>query len=94
MGVVSKVNYCRLSIALIALTNTAIAGGPIGEHSLMNDFLRSKVSMGRDFSVSTDSPAYNNETNNALVFNRGAIGVDNHDFDDLTFWLPYSKQPK
>ena len=71
-----------LSIALIALTNTAIAGGPIGEHSLMNDFLRSKVSMGRDFSVSTDSPAYNNETNNALVFNRGAIGVDNHDFDE------------
>ena len=38
--------------------------------------------MGRDFSVSTDSPAYNNETNNALVFNRGATDVDNDDFDE------------
>ena len=72
-------NFIRiplLSIVLIALTNIAIAGGPIhGEDSLMNVFMRSKASI--NFPIDTDF----SNSNNALVFNRGAAGVDNHDFD-------------
>ncbi|VVH67371.1 hypothetical protein BSPLISOX_1103, partial [uncultured Gammaproteobacteria bacterium] len=75
-------NFIRiplLSIALIALTNTAFAGGSANGHNLMSDFLRNKAS------ISTDS-VYNNDSStktsdHTLVFNRGALGVDNNDFD-------------
>ncbi|CAC9516653.1 hypothetical protein [uncultured Gammaproteobacteria bacterium] len=77
-------NFIRiplLSIALIALTNTAIAGGSIHGRSIMDDYLKDKVSTRAalsTFKLSTSITI----NNNALVFNRGATDVDNDDFDE------------
>ena len=76
-------NFIRiplLSIALIALTNTAIAGGSINGHSIMDDYLKDKVSTRAALSTSKLSTSIT-INNNALVFNRGATDVDNDDFD-------------
>jgi hypothetical protein len=77
-------NFIRiplLSIALIALTNTAIAGGSINGHSIMDDYLKDKVSTRAALSTSKLSTSIT-INNNALVFNRGATDVDNDDFDE------------
>ncbi len=73
-------NFIRiplLSITLIALTNTTIAGGRNG-HSLMSDFLLNKDSIIIDLSADSSIDV----SGHALVFNRGALGVDNDDFDE------------
>jgi hypothetical protein len=59
----SFIRISLLSIALITLSNTAIAGGSINGRSLMDDYLQNKASVGSDFVVSLT-------TNNALVFNQ------------------------
>ena len=72
-------NLIRISLLSIALTHTAIAGGPIDGHSLMDDYLQNKASASTDPAT---PPTAINISNDALVFNRGATGVDNDDFDE------------
>ena len=75
-------NFARillLSTALIVSINT-IAGGRSSERNLMDDYLQDKTSENPDASaIPLQRSAFIN--NNALVFNRGATGVDNDDFD-------------
>jgi hypothetical protein len=54
---------------------TTIAGGRNG-HSLMSDFLLNKDSIIIDLSADSSIDV----SGHALVFNRGALGVDNDDF--------------
>ncbi len=70
-----------LSIALIALTNTAIAGGSINGHSIMDDYLKDKASASAVALSTSKLSTSITINNNALVFNRGATDVDNDDFD-------------
>ena len=75
-------NFARillLSTALVISVNT-IAGGRSSERNLMDDFLQDKTSANPDASA---IPLQRSTliSNNALVFNRGATGVDNDDFD-------------
>ncbi len=76
-------NFARillLSTALVVSISTAIAGGRSGERNLMDDYLQSKTSVNSSaFSALSQQSTLIN--NNALVFNRGATGVDNDDFD-------------
>ncbi len=71
----SFIRISLLSIALITLSNTAIAGGSINGRSLMDDYLQNKASVGSDFVISLT-------TNNALVFNQSATDVDNYGFNE------------
>ena len=78
-------NFIRiplLSIALIALTNTAIAGGSINGHSIMDDYLKDKASASAVALSTSKLSTSITINNNALVFNRGATDVDNDDFDE------------
>ncbi|VVH65331.1 hypothetical protein BSPLISOX_1691, partial [uncultured Gammaproteobacteria bacterium] len=77
-----KTNFARillLSTALVISINT-IAGGRSSERNLMDDFLQGKTSANSAvFAAPSQLSTLIN--NNALVFNRGATGVDNDDFD-------------
>ena len=75
-------NFTRillLSTALVVSINT-IAGGRSSERNLMDDYLQNATL------INPDAPAFPSQrstliSNNALVFNRGATGVNNDDFD-------------
>ena len=68
-----------LSTALIVSINT-IAGGRSSERNLMDDYLQDKTSANPNASaIPLQRSAFIN--NNALVFNRGATGVNKNDFD-------------
>ncbi|VVH64136.1 hypothetical protein BSPLISOX_452, partial [uncultured Gammaproteobacteria bacterium] len=76
-------NFARillLSTALVVSINT-IAGGRSSGRNLMDDYLQNKTSTNPDaFATPSQRPTL--ISNNALVFNRGATGVDNDDFDN------------
>ncbi|VVM27033.1 hypothetical protein BSPWISOXPB_656 [uncultured Gammaproteobacteria bacterium] len=75
-------NFARillLSTAFVVSINT-IAGGRSSGRNLMDDYLQNKTSTNPDASA-TPSQRFILISNNALVFNRGATGVDNDDFD-------------
>jgi hypothetical protein len=77
-----------LGTALVVSINT-IAGGRSSGRNLMDDYLQNKTSTNPEaFATPSQRPTL--ISNNALVFNRGATGVDNDDFDNK-FSLAFCK---
>jgi ABC-type microcin C transport system permease subunit YejB len=62
-------------ITIVSIINNTIAGGRSSGRNLMDDYLQNKTSTNPDASA-TPSQRFILISNNALVFNRGATGVD------------------